>query len=162
MFNIDDILAELAAGKSIEQVAQNAADVLNAAKAQYDKEQAAKAKAEAERKAKEEAERKAAIQKKRKMNSATAIMNSIFDCMDEFHPGFFSDQELADFHRTFDAGAFVDAIDETVKMIKEMPTVAKALADAGDSKNVSVKLSPDEAKELESALDKFLKENNLF
>jgi hypothetical protein len=162
MFNIDDILAELAAGKSIEQVAQNAADVLNAAKAQYDKEQAAKAKAEAERKAKEEAERKAAIQKKRKMNSATAIMNSIFDYMDEFHPGFFSDQELADFHRTFDAGAFVDAIDETVKMIKEMPTVAKALADAGDSKNVSVKLSPDEAKELESALDKFLKENNLF
>lgn len=162
MFNIDDILAELAAGKSIEQVAQNAADVLNAAKAQYDKEQAAKAKAEAERKAKEEAERKAAIQKKRKMNSATAIMNSIFDYMDEFHPGFFTAQELADFHRTFDAEAFVDAIDETVKMIKEMPTVAKALADAGDSKNVSVKLSEKEAKELESALDKFLKENNLF
>ena len=162
MFNIDDILAELAAGKSIEQVAQNAADVLNAAKAQYDKEQAAKAKAEAERKAREEAERKAAIQKKRKMNSATAIMNSIFDDMDEFHPGFFTAQELADFHRTFDAEAFVDAIDETVKMIKEMPTVAKALADAGDSKNVSVKLSEKEAKELESALDKFLKENNLF
>lgn len=162
MFNIDDILAELAAGKSIEQVAQNAADVLNAAKAQYDKEQAAKAKAEAERKAKEEAERKAAIQKKRKMNSATAIMNSIFDYMDEFHPGFFTAQELADFHRTFDAEAFVDAIDETVKMIKDMPTVAKALADAGDSKNVSVKLSEKEAKELESALDKFLKENNLF
>lgn len=162
MFNIDDILAELAAGKSIEQVAQNAADVLNAAKAQYDKEQAAKVKAEAERKAKEEAERKAAIQKKRKMNSATAIVNSIFDYMDEFHPGFFSPNELADFHRTFDAAAFVDAIDETVKMIKEMPTVAKALADAGDSKNVSVKLSKEEAKELESALDKFLKENNLF
>lgn len=162
MFNIDDILAELAAGKSIEQVAQNAADVLNAAKAQYDKEQAAKAKAEAERKAREEAERKAAIQKKRKMNSATAIMNSLFDYMDEFHPGFFSEKELADFHRTFDAGALVDAIDETVKMIKDMPTVAKALADAGDSKNVSVKLSPNEAKELESALDKFLKENGLF
>jgi hypothetical protein len=162
MFNIDDILAELAAGKSIEQVAQNAADVLNAAKAQYDKEQAAKAKAEAERKAKEEAERKAAIQKKRKMNSATAIMDSIFDYMDEFHPGFFTAQELADFHRTFDAEAFVDAIDKTVKLIKEMPTVAKALADAGDNKNVSVTLSPDEAKELESALDKFLKENNLF
>lgn len=162
MFNIDDILAELAAGKSIEQVAQNAADVLNAAKAQYDKEQAAKAKAEAERKAKEEAERKAAIQKKRKMNSATAIMNSIFDYMDEFHPGFFTAQELADFHHTFDAEAFVDAIDETVKMIKDMPTVAKALADAGDSKNVSVQLSPKEAKELESAIDKFLKENNLF
>ena len=160
MFNIDDILAELAAGKSIEQVAQNAADVLNAAKAQYDKEQAAKAKAEAERKAKEE--RKAAIQKKRKMNSATAIMDSIFDYMDEFHPGFFTAQELADFHRTFDAEAFVDAIDETVKLIKEMPTVAKALADAGDSKNVSVTLSPKETKELESALDKFLKENNLF
>lgn len=162
MFNIDDILAELAAGKSIEQVAQNAADVLNAAKAQYDKEQAAKAKAEAERKAREEAERKAAIQKKRKMNSATAIMNSIFDYMDEFHPGFFSEKELADFHRTFDAEGLVDAIDETVKLIKDMPTVAKALADAGDRKNVSVKLSPDEAKELESALDKFLKENGLF
>ena len=160
MFNIDDILAELAAGKSIEQVAQNAADVLNAAKAQYDKEQAAKA--EAERKAKEEAERKAAIQKKRKMNSATSIVNSIFDYMDEFHPGFFSPNELADFHRTFDAEAFVDAIDETVKMIKEMPTVAKALADAGDNKKVSVKLSKEEAKELNSALDKFLKENNLF
>ena len=156
MFNIDEVLAELAAGKGIEEIAQNAADVLNAAKIQYDKEQAAKR--EAERKAKEAA----ALQKKRKMNSATAIMNSIFDYMDEFHPGFFTAQELADFHRTFDAEGLVNAIDETVKMIKEMPTVAKALAEAGDSKNVSVKLSPDEAKELESAIDKFLKENNLF
>ena len=162
MFNIDDILAELAAGKSIEQVAQNAADVLNAAKAQYDKEQAAKAKAEAERKAREEAERKAALQKKRKMNSATAIMNSLFDYMDEFHPGFFSQKELEDFHRSFDAGALVDAIDETVKMIKALPSVEQAIAKAGDSKNVSVKLNAEEAKSLESAIDKFLKENGLF
>ena len=51
MFNIDEVLAELAAGKSIEQIAQNAADVLNAAKAQHDKQ-------EAERKAREKAEKK--------------------------------------------------------------------------------------------------------
>lgn len=149
MFNVDDILAELAAGKSIEQLAQNAADVLNAAKAQYDKEQAAKKEA-------------AIIQKKRKMISATAIMNSIFDYMDEFHHGFFTDQELAEFKRTFDAEGLVDAIDETVKMIKEMPTAAKAFTNTGNSKKMDVKISADEAKELESALDKFLKENNLF
>lgn len=162
MFNIDEVLTELAAGKSIEEIAQNAADVLNAAKAQHDKQ-------EAERKAKEEAARKeeekkraAALQKKRKANSATAIMNSMFDFMDEFYPGFFSQKDIADFHKGFDAEAFVDAIDETVKLVKELPSVDKALAEAGDRKTVSVKLTKEEEKELEDAIQKFLKENNLF
>lgn len=156
MFNVDDILAELAAGKSIEQIAQNAADVLNAAKAQYEKEQAAKK--EAERKAKEAA----ALQKKRKVNSATAITNSLFDYMNEFYPGFFTAQEISDFRRTFDAEALVDAIDETVNTIKNLPSIDKALAKAGNGKTVNVKLTEKENKELESALEKFLKENNLF
>ena len=145
MFDINDILAELAAGKSIEQIAQNAADALNAAKAQFDKQEAErKAKEEAARKAREEEENKKrllALQKKRKMTSATAIMDSLFDYMDEFHPGFFSPKELEDFHRTFDPEALVDAIDETVKMIKALPSVEKAIAKAGDSRNVNVKLN---------------------
>lgn len=163
MFNIDEILAELAAGKSIEEIAQNAADVLNAAKAQHDKQEAErKAREEAARKEEEKKKAAAALQKKRKANSATAIMNSMFDFMDEFYPGFFSPKDIADFHRGFDAEAFVDAIDETVKMIKELPSVDKALAEAGDRKNVSVKLTKEEEKELEDAIQKFLKENGLF
>ena len=163
MFNIEEVLAELAAGKPIEEIAQNAADVLNAAKTQYDAELAAKK--EAERKAREAEEKRkaaAALQKKRKASGLTAIMNSMFDYMDEFYPGFFSQSDLIDFHRSFDAEAFVDAIDETVKMIKELPSVDKALAEAGDRKNVSVKLSKEEEKELEDAIQKFLKENGLF
>lgn len=156
MFNKEDILAELAAGKTIEQIAQEAADTLNAAKAQHDKE--VKAREEAARK---EAEKKR-IQKEKKEKDVTGIMNSVIDFMGEFYPSFIPAHELAEVRRTFDPGAFIKAMDETMKMMEELPTIEDALAKAKPNEPVKVTLSEKESKQLENAIDKFLKENGLF
>ena len=156
MFNKEDILAELAAGKSIEQIAQEAADTINAAKAQHDKE--VKAREEAARK---EAEDKR-IKKEKKEKDVTGIMNSMIDFMGEFYPSFIPPHELAELRRTFNPAAFIEAMDETMKMMKELPTVEDALAKAKPNEPVKVTLSEKESKELENALDKFLRENGLF
>lgn len=146
MFTKEDILAELADGKSIEAIAQNCADVLNAAKAQYDKDEAA---------------RKARALQKDKEEAAAVIVDEIFDYMDLFHPDFLSDEDLKMFRKNFDPAALVSAIDDTVKTIKAIPEIQAALK-AVKKTPVRVNLSGNSVKAAEGAIDKFLRENNLF
>ena len=160
MFRTEDILAELAAGKSIEEIAQNCADVLNAAKAQHDKE-------EAEKKAAAEAAKKAALQKrKEKEVRAGDIFSDMMKYLADFHPTFFSHDEFAEVSRKFDPGALVDAIDQTVAEIEKIPAIAeqlkKAGCKAGGPFEFSVELKNEDAKKAEDAIQKFLCENKLF
>ena len=158
MFKTEDILAELAAGKSIEEVAQNCADVLNAAKFQYDKEQE-------EKKAAEEAAKKAALQKrKEKEGRAGDIFSDMMRYLADFHPTFFSHDEFAEMSRKFDPGALVDAIDQTIGEIEKIPVVAEQLKNRKPSGpfEINVELKNEDAKKAEDAIEKFLRENKLF
>lgn len=160
MFDSKDILARLQAGERIEDIAQSAADALNEAKAEFDRaEKERKAREEAERKAKEEAAKKAALVQKRKENYAASIIDGLFDYLTEFHPGFLAPDEIADFHNKFSAEHLSTAIDETVNALRAIPSVEEALR---KSQNATVKLTGDEAKQAEDAINKFLRENNLF
>ena len=158
MFKTEDILAELAAGKSIEEVAQKCADVLNAAKFQYDKEQE-------EKKAAEEAAKKAALQKrKEKEGRAGDIFNDLMRYLADFHPTFFSHDEFVEMSRKFDPGALVDAIDQTIGEIEKIPVVAEQLKNRkpGGPFEINVELKNEDAKKAEDAIEKFLRENKLF
>lgn len=161
MFNKEDILAALANGKSIEEIAQAAADALNGAKEQYDREQAAKREAEAI--AAKKAAEAAALQKK-KEEKAGGIMQALFDYLNTYHAGFFTEDEKAEFNKAFNPAALVEAIDETVNIIKSIPSVAEQMKQApvGGPFQFSVQLNNKEAKEVEDAIQKFLKENHLF
>lgn len=158
MFKTEDILAELAAGKSIEEIAQNCADVLNAAKAQHDKE-------EAKKKAAAEAAKKAALQKrKEKEGRAGDIFSDMMRYLADYHPSFFSHGELAEVSRNFNAGALVDAIDQTIAEIEKIPAIAEQLKDRKQNGpfEFSVELKNEDAKKAEDAIEKFLRENKLF
>lgn len=151
MFNKNDILKELAAGKSIEEIAQSAADALNEAKADYDR---LKAEAEAKKK------RELALQKQKKVESANSIMDGIFDHLQNFYGDIFDSFDIGRMRKHFDAAAFSAAFDETVEELKKMPAVQKKLK--GDDKNWSVELTGEDAKQAGDAIEKFLRENNLF
>lgn len=157
MFDSKNILARLQAGERIEDIAQSAADALNAAKAEYDRIETEKREAEAKAK---EREKKLALQKQKKENGVRTIMNSIVDYINEFYPGFIDAADLAEFHKTFDPTSVIEAFDNAMEEIKKLPTVAAELNKNPDKMNV--KLSGDEAKAAEKAINKFLYENNLF
>ena len=159
MFRTEDILAELAAGKSIETIAQDCANALNAAKAQYDKE-------EAERKA-AAAKKAAELQKRKEKESrVTDIFEDVLRYAADFHDSFFTPAEIAAARRSFDAKAFVDAIDQTVAEIEKIPAIAEQLKKAGNKAGgpfeFSVELKNEDAKKAEDAIEKFLRENKLF
>lgn len=158
MFEVKDIKAMLANGTSIEDIAQAAADALNQAKNEYDAEQK-----EAARKAAEA--KKAALQKQaEKETRAGNIVNAMMQYMADFHPWFFSPEEMADFHRTFKPAELVEAIDKTMDEIKKIPAVAAELKKVPDGKpkNFCVELDGADAKRAEDAIQKFLRENSLF
>lgn len=154
MFNSKDILARLQAGEHIEDIAQSAADALNSAKAEYDKieaeKKAAAAKAEAEKKALQE----------KKEQGVTGIVSGIVDYINQFYPAFFDAADLAEFHRSFDPGALVEAFDQAMEEIKNIPAVAKELKKGGDK--TTVQLTGADAKAAEDAINEFLRKNNLF
>lgn len=153
MFNTKDILARLQAGERIEDIAQSAADALNSAKAEYDKieaEKKAAAKAEAEKKA---------LQKK-KEEGVSGIVGGIVDYINQFYPAFFDAADLAEFHRSFDPGALVKALDETIEEIKNIPAIAAELKKGAP--RTTVKLSGEDAKQAEDVFNKFFAENNIF
>lgn len=154
MFDTKDILARLQAGERIEDIAQKAADALNSAKAEYDKIEAEKkvaaAKAEAEKKALQE----------KKEQGVTGIVSGIVDYINQFYPTFFDAADLAEFHRSFDAGALVKAFDQTIEEIESIPAVAAALKKGAPK--TTVKLSGKDAKQAEDVFNKFFEENNIF
>lgn len=154
MFNSKDILARLQAGERIEDIAQSAADALNSAKAEYDKieaeKKAAAAKAEAEKKA---------LQKK-KEQSVTGIIGGIVDYINQFYPTFFDADDIAEFHKTFDPSAIVEAFDQTMEELKNIPAIAEALKKGAPK--TTVKLSGEDAKQAEDVFNKFFAENNIF
>ena len=188
MFNTEEILARLAAGESIEAIANEAADALNAAKAAYDKKvaeaAATKAAVEAARKAAEkekarlEAERKAKEELKlRKREAAEDIAYSFFNFMETFHPGIFSDDEIDEFMKPDSMDNFADmlstSITEIDKLMNELGLKGDGEIRATATKmnndpmqfNVTIngdKASAQEQKDIEDAITKFLKENNLF
>lgn len=151
MFDKNDILKELAAGKSIEEIAQSAADALNEAKADYDR---LKAEAEAKKK------RELALQKQKKEESAHSIMDGIFNHLEKFYGDVFNDFDISRMKKHFDAAAFSAAFDETIEELKKMPAVQEKLK--GNNKNWSVELTGEDAKQAGDAIEKFLRENNLF
>ena len=154
MFDSKDILARLQAGERIEDIAQSAADALNSAKAEYDKieaeKKAAAAKAEAEKKA---------LQKK-KEEGISGIVSGFVDYINQFYPSFFDAADLAEFHRSFDPSALVEAFDQTMKELENIPAVAAALKKGAP--RTTVKLSGKDAKQAEDVFNKFFAENNIF
>ena len=159
MFSKEDIMAELAAGKRIEQIAQEAADALNLAKAAYDEKMAR----EAEAKKKAEA---AALQKRKEKEArATNLMDGVLSYLTDFHSDFLNPAELAMFAQGFNAGALVDAIDATINEIQSIPAVAEQLKKCQAAKpaaEFTIELKDEDAKKAEDAIEKFLKKNGLF
>ncbi len=122
MFNTEEILARLAAGESIEAIANEAADALNAAKAAHDKkiaEAAAKKAAEeaARKAAEEEAKRQAEIRQAGKIAAATKITDAIFNYIDQYHSSIFADEkDRAEFKRLMNGADFAAIMDECFKL----------------------------------------------
>lgn len=154
MFDSKDILARLQAGERIEDIAQSAADALNSAKAEYDKIEAEKKAAAAKAEAK-----KKALQKK-KEQSMSGIMTGIIDYMNQFYPAFFDAADLAEFHRSFDPSTIVEAFDQAMEELKNIPAVAAELKKGAPK--TTVKLSGEDAKQAEDVFNKFFEENNIF
>jgi len=163
MFNKEDILAELAAGKSIEQIAQSAADALNAAKAAYDKQQEEERKrqeAEKLKKAQEEKKKKElTLQKK---NRITDLFTDLCDYFSDFYPELFNNNDFSHFYNHFDPETWVNEIDNAIAEVKKIPGVAEKAQVSNDGRNWSVKLEGEDAKKAGDAIEKFLRENNLF
>ena len=151
MFNKEDILKELISGKSIEEVAQSAADALNDAKKEYDRVQA-------EREAAKKKE--LMLQKQKKYESANAIMDKIFNHLETFYGDLLNEFDIRQMKKTFDAESFSTALDETIEELKKMPGVREKIKHNGS--NWAVELTGEDAKRAEDAIEKFLRENNLF
>ena len=163
MFNKEDILAELAAGKSIEQIAQSAADALNEAKAAYDKQQ------EEERKRQEAEKLKKALEEKKKKeltlqkkNRMSDLFTGLCDYFSDFYPELFDDNDFSHFYAHFDPETWVKEIDNAISELKKIPGVAEKAQTSNDGRNWSVKLEGEDAKKAGDAIEKFLRENNLF
>ena len=154
MFSKEEILAELARGRSLEQIAQEAANALNEAKSQYERQ---KAEEEIKRRREEENRKKVALQKEAKVKS---IFGNIFDYMSEFYPEVFNETDFNDFFREFEASKFVEAVDKTIDEIKSLPVVKKNVEQTPHG--WKVKLEGEDAKKANDAIQKFLRENNLF
>ena len=148
MFKTEDILAELAAGRTIEDIAKEATDALNAANTAYKK-----------KKAEEEAAAKKLQEEKK--NAAAKITDSFTGYLRKFHPALFSADEWDSFFRAFNPDALVNAIDETVSAINSLPDVEAALREAAGGPT-KVTLTGEQAKEASDIIEKFLRENNLF
>ena len=147
MFKTEDILAELAAGRTIEDIAKEATDALNAANTAYKKQ-----------KAEEEAAAKKLQEEKK--NVATQIANSFTGYLRKFHPTLFSADEWDSFFKTFNPDALVSAIDETVSAMNSLPGVEAALREAAGGPT-QVTLTGEQAKEASDIIQRFLHENDL-
>ena len=158
MFNKEDILAQLAAGKKIEEIAQEAADALNLAKAEYDRKRAE------EELAKKQAE-KARLQKQaEKEQRAGDLVHGLITYLADFHPKFMPAEDVMAFDKHFNAKELVEAIDATIAQIESIPAVAEQMKKCGGKApfEFSVELKNEDAKKAEDAIGKFLRENDLF
>lgn len=158
MFNKEDILAQLTAGKKIEDIAQEAADALNMAKAEYDRKRAE------EELAKKQAE-KARLQKQaEKEERAGDLVHGLITYLADFHPKFMPAEDVMAFDKHFNAKELVEAIDATIAQIESIPAVAEQMKKCGSKApfEFSVELKNEDAKKAEDAIGKFLRENNLF
>lgn len=145
MFDVNDILAELAAGRGIEEIAQQAADALNAAKTAYDK-------AEKERKAKEEAEKKkAAMLQKAKEQKALDICNAIFDYGRLAFPDLVEEGDFSEFVNSMRASELVEAMDAGFTAMNQLGDFAKFMN----------KPTKEDEQAVVDAIGKFLAENGL-
>lgn len=143
MFDVNDILARLAAGEDIADIAQQAADAINQAKYQYDI-QRQKQKEEEELK-----KRKAAELQKKKEAKALEICSNIFEYGRIAFPDAISESDAAEFMRTVSLKELCEALDTGFGMIQNLGKVEIAL-NSGDEKEAG------------DAIAKFLAENGLF
>lgn len=151
MFSKEDILTQLAAGRSLESIAQECADALNEAKAQYEKEKAAKAKAE---------EARALQERKEKEQRVNSMFNDLMDYLADFHSSYFTGSEISTMKNSFNASEFVNLVDSAVAELESIPAVAAQLKK--HPSYAKVKLTGEDAKKAEDSIQKFLKENGLF
>ena len=100
MFSREDIMSRLAAGETIEDIANDAANALNEANAAYQKQKAEK----------EEAEKLALQKQEAKKQSVSKIGNAILDYMESFYPDFFDD----DMRNVFSSNEFGDSIVQSI------------------------------------------------
>jgi hypothetical protein len=153
MFSKEEILTQLAAGRSLEAIAQECADALNEAKAQYEKEKAAKAKVE-------EARARALQERKEKEQRINSMFDDLMDYLADFHSSFFTGSEISTMKKSFNASEFVNLLDSAVAELESIPAVAAQLKK--HPSYASVKLTGEDAKKAEDSIQKFLKENGLF
>lgn len=146
MFDVNDILARLAAGEDIADIAQQAADALNEAKNRYDLQ---------EQKRKEEErlkKQRAAEFQKKKEQKALEICNAIFDYGRIAFPEIVKEGDAAEFARTVPVKDLCETLDLGFSTMKDLGILEEALK--GPKKN--------DTKAAEDAIAKFLTENGLF
>lgn len=143
MFDVNDILARLAAGENIADIAQQAADALNEAKNKYDIQEQKRREEEALKK-----RREAELQKK-KEQKALEICNAIFDYGRVAFPGVVAEGDATEFMRTVSLKELCEALDAGFGMMQDLGKVEIAL-NSGDKKEAG------------DAIAKFLAENGLF
>lgn len=151
MFNREDIVAMLKEGKTIDVIAQEAANALNEAKKQYDAE-------ERERKTAEAAKLQIQANKRK-------ACNEIWDSIESYYKNFHTDiynKYMGTLSWNFDPDNLMQALDSMVDTLNSIPTIAKAKKEAADKGNLRVELNKEDAAKAIRAIDKFLSENNLF
>lgn len=155
MFDVNDILALLNDGADIAELAQQAADTLNAAQEAYREQQEAKRK------------QKLAEEKfqKEKKDATRNLVSDIAQYLYRFYPGIFANaQEMNDFIIAVD-------LDETIKAFDELSKTAATLKDVLENKDFKTVFPPKEKKQthielaadhqLSKAIKEFLVENDL-
>lgn len=174
MWNVNDILAQMAAGKSIEQIAQEAADALNAAKAEHEKREA-----ERIQKEREAAAARALEEQKRqeKVEAASNIIRAIFAYTDKFYPGFITEDNKKILLNEHEILSVVEELDAAFKDLTEASTIVekgdidtfiKKLDDIAAGRDDGQKYewsatvnNPKDIKRVEAAIDKFLQNQGL-
>lgn len=124
MFTEKDILARLQAGEDAQKIADEMADILNAANKTYtDQKEAELKRLEAERKAKEAAAKQ---QEARKKKEADALMEAIVKWVIKYYAEPGEEKNFKKILADLDGTALITIADEAangVKMIKKMESV---------------------------------------
>lgn len=148
-----ELLAQLQAGKSVDDLAAELTKAINEAHAQNERIKAAEA--EAKRKAEFEAKRKAA-EAEAARNDKIAAMDKLIDAIVDLLAAYEVDGAILDTIEDTDPAQIVDAIDEAMPTIQEYVELVSAVEDLREKHTPAPKQGPI-GDPIEDFLNKFVR-----
>ena len=148
-----ELLSQLQAGKSVDDLAAELTKAINAAHAENERIKAAEA--EAKRKAEFEAKRKAA-EAEAARNDKIAAMDNLIDAIVDLLAAYEVDGAVLDAIEDTDPAQIVDAIDEAMPAIQEYVELVSTVEDLREKRTPAPKQAP-VGDPIEDFLNKFVR-----